>query len=183
MTRAGGDRPGSAGIHPELLRAGVYVPGTHRSLAEAVRDAGSAENDSADALRSRLAGDPALLDEAARRLAGEVRERQAEAVMVATTRDLVVAAPVARECGLPCRHVPSGSGSRADGWPPPRGERGIGIAVAPPGADVQEAAVEEARRAGACPLGWIAVGPGERRSGEDVWYLVGPGEEATSERP
>lgn len=174
---------GSAGVPPELLRAGVYVPGTHRSLEEAVRDATAAEGDTAAALRSRLAGDPALLDEAVRRLAGEVRESQAEAVLVARARDLVVAAPVARECGLPWRHVPSGSEPVPEEWPPPRGERGIGIAVVHLGVEEREIALEEVRRVGAAPLGWIAVGPAERPSGEDVWSLVGPEAVETNERP
>ena len=182
MSRPSRGESGSAGVHPELLRAGVYVPGTHGSLAAAVREAGLADRDSAGALRSRLAGDPALLDEAVRRLAEEVRGRQAEAVLVARAGDLVVAAPVARECGLPCRHVPSGSEPVPEDWPPPRGERGIGIAVVHLGAEEREIALEEVRRAGATALGWIAVGPGGRPSGEDVWSLVGPeGDEAEGE--
>lgn len=170
MTPEGkGDDTGA--VPEELLRAGVYVPGAALSLEEeavrALSDGGEEE-----ALWSALCAEPRLLDQAVRRLAPEVRRRSPDALLPAGGRDLLLAAPLARECGLPLRRragaLPAAGGSGEIAFT--ESERVLVVAVVS-GREAADA-LQEVRSAGAVAVGSVSVGRRNEEPTGESWCLV-----------
>lgn len=175
MTADGGGEGGER-VPGELLRAGVYVPVPRTTLEEVARRAAVAGDDVHGTLLAALAERPELLDEAVRRLAPEVRRTGAESLLPLRSRDLLLAAPLARECGLPLR-VPGLRRAGHDGPPsPPRGERILAVSAAAvegsSGAEAPEA-LGELRRPGGEGFGVLSIvgRTGEDDSGHRRWSL------------
>lgn len=157
-------------VPEELLRAGVYVPEAARSLEdEAVRALSGSGGE--EALWSALCAEPRLLDEAVRRLAPEVRRRSPDALLPAGSGDLLLAAPLARECGLPLRRrtgsrpAPEGPGS-----PFMESERVLVVTVLS-GRGAKKA-LQEVRSAGAVAVGTVSVGRRHDEGTGETWCLV-----------
>lgn len=183
MKVSGGGHSGGRygdGVPAELLRAGVYVPGTRETLEEAVRRARDEDEEGLDhALRARLSADPALLEEAVGRVVERIRDGAAEAVAVARPEDLVLAAPVAREARVPVRCVPGPGSGSAPGWPPPEGERCAGVSPVTPLEEIRDRVRKRLRRSGAVPAGWLAVAPAVSGAADGSWSATNPGERAS----
>lgn len=175
-----GEREPDGAVPAELLRAGVYVPGTREELSQVVRRCFREGGGADEAVLSAVAEDPVLLDEVVGRVSAEFRRRRGESVLAVRDVDLLLAAPVARECAVPLRRVPSGVGERRspveDGASLPRpqsGERMVGVA----GVYRDEpckSALERSLRGGGDFAGYLAVTHGGGESPGGVWYLVEP---------